>query len=115
MSLAQAITSGKPTVFLLATPAFCQSRLCGPAYDITSELQKRFGDRLNFIHVEVYTGLPDPSATNWQLAPAMKILGLETEPWLYIIDKEGTVAYRVEGLFTEAEVENHIRSLLNSN
>ncbi len=115
MSLAKAITTGKPTVFLLATPAFCQSRLCGPVYDITGELQKRFGARVNFIHEEVYTGLPNPAANNWQVAPAMPAFGLETEPWLYLIDRDGRVAYRVEGLFTAEEVAAHIQALLNSN
>lgn len=114
-SLARAITSGKPTVLLLATPAFCQSRLCGPDYETTSELQRRFGDQLNFVHVEVYTGLPDPSANNWQLAPAMQALGLGTEPWLYLIDKDGTVIYRLEGLLTADEVASHIRAVLNPN
>jgi hypothetical protein len=115
MSLAKAIKSGKPTVFLLATPAFCQSRLCGPAYDNTMALQERFGAMVNFIHVEVYTGLPNPAAENWPLAPAMQAFGLVTEPWLYLIDKDGRVAYRVEGLFTAEEVAAHIQALLNSN
>lgn len=115
MSLAKAITTGKPTVFLLATPAFCQSRLCGPVYDITGQLQKRFGTVVNFIHEEVYTGLPNPAANNWQVAPAMQAFGLETEPWLYLIDRDGRVAYRVEGLFTAEEVAAHIQALLDSN
>ncbi len=115
LSLAQALTSGKPTVFLLATPAFCQSRLCGPDYETTTELQKRFGDKVNFVHVEVYTGLPDPSANNWQLAPAMQAFGLQTEPWLYLIAKDGTVAYRLEGLFTADEVAGQIQALLSTN
>jgi hypothetical protein len=115
MSLAAAMTTGKPTVLLLATPAFCQSRLCGPSYETTSALQKRFGDRLNFVHVEVYTGLPDPAANNWQLTPAMQAFGLQTEPWLYLIDRNGTVVYRVEGLMTADEVAGHIQALLDQN
>jgi hypothetical protein len=115
LSLTQALHSGKPTVLLLATPAFCQSRLCGPAYDVISELQKRFGDKVNFVHVEVYTGLPNPAAANWPLAPAMQALGLQTEPWLYLIGRDGRVNYRVEGLFTADEVAVYIRSVLGSN
>lgn len=111
MSLAQAIASGKPTVLLFATPAFCQTRFCGPAYELTDELQQRYGDTVNFVHVEVYTGLPDPAANNWEVAPAMQIFGLTTEPWLYLIDSEGTIVYRVEGIFTTAEVERHLQAL----
>ena len=59
-SLAQAVRSGKPTLLLLSTPAYCTSRMCGPAYDTTGDLQKLYGDRINFVSVEVYTGLPNP-------------------------------------------------------
>jgi hypothetical protein len=111
-SLSQAITNGKPTVLLLSTPAFCVSRLCGPAYDTTSALQSRYGDKLNFVSAEVYTGLPNPAATNFQLSPIMSALGLKTEPWLFLIDKDGAVAYRFEGLFTTDEVDGHIQALL---
>ncbi len=107
LSLAQALTNGKPTILLFSTPAFCQTRLCGPAYDIITHIQERFRDQFNFIHVEVYRGLPNPAETKWELDPAMTAFGLHTEPWVYVIDK-GVVTYRVEGLFTEAEVEQHL-------
>ena len=103
---------GKPTVLLFATPAFCQTRFCGPAYDTTHALQLRYGAQFNFVHVEVYTGLPNPAANNWEIAPAMTAFGLTTEPWLYLIDGSGVIDYRVEGLFTTAEVERHMQNLL---
>jgi hypothetical protein len=114
LSLKEALRSGKPTVLLFATPAFCQTRFCGPSYDMTSDLQKQYGGRANFIHVEVYSGLPNPAATNFQLAPGMHAFGLSTEPWLYIINSDGKVAYRVEGLFTLAEIERHLKLVLGS-
>ncbi|MCA1554341.1 MAG: hypothetical protein LC737_08185, partial [Chloroflexi bacterium] len=113
-SLKQALANGKPTVLLLATPAFCQTRFCGPAYDITSDVQKRFGDRVNFIHVEVYTGLPNPAANNFELAPIMKSFGLSTEPWLYLIKPDGTVDFRLEGFITRSEIERHLQPLLGA-
>jgi hypothetical protein len=111
LSLAQALTNGKPTVLLFATPAFCQTRFCGPAYEQTSELQSRYGDTFNFVHVEVYTGLPNPAANNWEVDPAMTAFGLTTEPWLYLIDAQGKIVYRVEGVFSTAEVERHLQAL----
>jgi hypothetical protein len=113
-SLADAMSNGKPTVLLFATPAFCQTRFCGPAYEITSELQRKYADQVNFIHVEIYSGLPDPSANNWEIAPAMTAFGLTTEPWLFILDRKGVVVYRVEGLFTVDEVEHYLPALLAS-
>jgi hypothetical protein len=113
LSLSQALASGKPTLLLFATPAFCQTRFCGPAYEQAGELESRYGDSVNFIHVEVYTGLPNPAANNWELAPAMAGFGLTTEPWLYLIDAQGKIVYRVEGIFTTAEVERHLSQILS--
>lgn len=113
LSLAEALANGKPTVVLFATPAFCQTRFCGPAYDIISDVQTRYGDTVNFVYVEVYTGLPNPAANNWEMAPAMAAFGLTTEPWVYVIDRQGTIVHRVEGLVTVKEIEGQLQSLQN--
>jgi hypothetical protein len=112
LSLKQALANSKWTVLLFATPAFCQTRFCGPAYDVESALQKRYAQQANFIHVEVYSGLPNPAATNFQLVPAMQSFGLSTEPWLFIVRPDGVVAYRVEGFFLFDEVERHLKALI---
>ena len=112
VSLAQSIASGKPTVLLFATPAFCQTRMCGPAYDVVSAVQQKVGEAANFIHVEVYSGLPNPAANGFQLDVAMKAFGLTTEPWVFLIDKNGVITYRVEGPITAGEIEQHLDPLL---
>jgi hypothetical protein len=89
---------------LLATPAFCQTRFCGPAYEIATELETQYGDVVNFIHVEVYASLPDPSKNNWELSPVMDAFDLTTEPWVYVMNTEGQVVYRAEGVFTLEEI-----------
>ncbi len=114
VSLDDALASGKPTVLLFSTPAFCQTRLCGPAYEIMSDAQKRVGDAVNWIHVEVFTGLPNPAANNFARAPAMNAFGLTTEPWLFVMDRAGKIFYRVEGVFTAEEVERQVSNILNS-
>jgi hypothetical protein len=111
-SLVQAIASGKPTVLLFATPAFCQTRMCGPTYDVISALQNKTGDAANFIHVEVYSGLPNPASNGFQLDVAMKAFGLTTEPWVFLIDKGGVIKWRVEGPVTGGEIEQHLAPLL---
>jgi len=112
LSLAQALKNGKPTVFLLATPAFCQTRFCGPAYDVVSALQQKYPDAFNWIHVEVYTDLPHPDLGHPQYAPAMRAFGVNTEPWIFVMDKSGTIVWRVEGLVTQEEIERHLKPLL---
>lgn len=112
-SLAQAISSGKPTMLLFATPAFCQTRFCGPSYEIFNELHAKYGDKVNFIHVEVFTGLPNPNPNNLQPAPVMLSFGLESEPWVYLIGTDGKVLYRVEGVFTINELESNLQAKLD--
>ena len=112
-SLAHALKNGKPTVFLLATPAFCQTRFCGPAYDVVSALQQKQPDAFNWIQVEVYTDLPHPDLGHPQYAPAMRAFGVNTEPWIFLIDKSGTIVYRVEGFVTQAEIEQKLKMLVN--
>lgn len=114
ISLDQALVSGKPTLVQFSTPAFCTSRLCGPAYDVLQALYPTYSDKLNFIHIEVYTDLPNPNLSKPQLAEAMGIWGLKTEPWTYLIDKYGVVAWRAEGLVTADEVSAAIDRLLKS-
>ena len=104
LSLDEALSNGKPTVLLLATPAFCQTRFCGPAYETISALADQVGEAANVLHVEVYAGLPDPAQTNWQLAPVMAAFGLATEPWVYVMDANGTIIYRAEGVFSLEEI-----------
>jgi hypothetical protein len=111
-SLANAIKNGKPTVLVFATPAFCQTRFCGPVYDVVSALGTKFGDAFNWVHVEVYTGLPNPAVNNWQIAPAMRAFGLTTEPWVYLVDARGIIAYRVEGFVTSEELEPKLKMLI---
>ncbi len=112
MSLDEAVTNGKPTLLLFATPEFCQTRFCGPAYETFGELQKRYGEQINFIHVEVFAGLPNPASSGFKLAPAVEAFGLTSDPWLYLLAKNGDVLYRVEGLFTAGEIEQQLQSQL---
>jgi hypothetical protein len=111
LSLDQALANGKATVLLFATPAFCQTRFCGPDYEIISGLQARYDEVINFIHIEIYTGLPNPASNQWEIAPAMAAFGLTTEPWVYILDQSGRVTYRVEGMFSADEIERHLQEV----
>ena len=44
----------EPVVLLFATPALCQSRVCGPVVDIAEQVKRERGDDVAFIHMEIY-------------------------------------------------------------
>jgi hypothetical protein len=89
------VVDRRPVALLFATPALCRSRVCGPVADEAVQLQTAYGDRMAFIHNEVYVD-NDPSKG---LRPQLRAFGLTSEPWLFVIDRHGRVAARLEGAF----------------
>jgi hypothetical protein len=106
VSLDAALRSGRPTVVVFAAPAFCQTELCGPDVDIVEGVAKTYGDRANFIHVEAYRGATTP--TNGKLAPALTAFRFDSEPWLYVIGKDGVVSDRIGGAFGGSELVDRL-------
>jgi hypothetical protein len=85
----------QPVALLFSTPELCTSRVCGPVTDVAVYLQQQFGSRITFIHQEVYV---DNKPTQG-LRPQLKAFHLETEPWLFTINRRGLIAARLEGTF----------------
>jgi hypothetical protein len=98
----------KPVALLFATPQLCQSRVCGPVVDIALQMQQKYGNRMAFIHEEVYRG----NQVSKGLRPQLKAFHLQTEPWLFTIDRNGRIAARLEGSFGVNEFERAIQAAL---
>src|SRR5204863_6900380 len=98
----------RPVALLFATPQLCQSRVCGPVVDIALQLRDEFGDRMAFIHQEVYRG----NQVGNGLRPQLRAFHLQTEPWLFAIDRSGRVAARLEGSFGVDEFREAIEAAL---
>lgn len=99
ISIADAVTNGKPTVILFATPRFCTTRTCGPSHQVVLSLAQNYADKVNFIHVEVYKNFD-----TFEVADAMREWNLETEPWLFFVDKNGKIVAKFEGGITAQEI-----------
>ncbi len=97
----------KPIVLLYATPALCQSRVCGPVVDVAVVVEHEAGEGVDFIHMEVYKN----NNASDGLRPQMQEFGLHTEPWLFVIDRKGIVRTRIQGAFDAAELEHAVRQV----
>jgi hypothetical protein len=85
----------EPIVLLFATPKFCQSRVCGPVVDVAQQVKQETGDKAAFIHMEIYNhNNPDAG-----VRPQVRAFNLPSEPWLFAINREGTISSTVEGPF----------------
>jgi hypothetical protein len=98
----------KPIVLVFATPALCQSRVCGPVVDVAQEVADKFGGEADFIHMEVYND-NDP---NKGIRPQLQAFHLETEPWTFLIDRNGIVRDRIEGAYGVSELEEAMKKIL---
>jgi hypothetical protein len=85
----------EPVVLLFATPQFCQSRVCGPVVDVAEQVKEEYGDRAEFIHMEIFNE-NDP---NKGVRKQVGAFHLPSEPWLFVIDEDGRISDAVEGAF----------------
>ncbi len=106
MSLDEALSNGNKTVVVFATPAFCTSASCGPMMAHAKDLRQAYPD-VNWVHVEVYEGFNDATFAPdvEHLAPAVVAYGLPSEPWVFVMDQEGVVVARFEGVIGTGELE----------
>ncbi len=97
----------EPVVLLFATPALCESRVCGPVVDVAQEVAHEAGTGVNFIHMEVFNN--NNASDGYR--PQLLEFGLRTEPWLFVIDRKGIVRSRLQGAFSVSELESAVRQV----
>jgi hypothetical protein len=104
-----AVASGKPTVVVFSTPAYCQSTTCGPQLDAAAVVRDRHIGEAHFIHVELFDNpaemLADGDPSLGVESPAVEPWGLPSEPWTFVIDSDGLVSARFEAFTTADEIE----------
>jgi hypothetical protein len=110
MTIAESIEQGEPTVVVFATPVYCVSQFCGPITDMIEDLSKDYSDRANFIHVEIWFDFQD-QAVNKAAAEWLLVDQDLLEPWVYLIDGDGTITERWDNVATRAEVEAALKEL----
>ena len=112
LTIAEAIASGRPSVIAFATPLFCQTRFCGPVVEqIVVPVWERYNDRVNVLQVEPYEV---PAARGGTLVPVEAMLEwrLQTEPWVFVLNADGLVVAKFEGIMGLDEVVEAVERAL---
>ena len=120
LTIGEAIITGRPTVIVFATPAFCTSPTCGPQVDTVSELKERHVGEANFIHVELYDNPHEIQGdlTNAVFHPLVDKWGLSkipdwfNESWTFVLGEDGRIAHRFEGFATVDELDEALTEAL---
>ncbi len=105
-----AVAAGRPVVIAVTTPVYCVSLVCGPLTEYLVEVAGRFGDRADFVHIEVWEDFEEqrlsPAAAVWiQTAQG------GNEPWVFLVDGTGTVVARWDNVVDPDELEAALSAL----
>jgi hypothetical protein len=98
----------QPIVLVFATPALCQSRVCGPVVDVAQQVADQYKGKADFIHMEVY----NDNEISKGIRPQLQAFNLETEPWTFLFDRHGIIRDRIEGAYGVAELEQAMRTIV---
>jgi len=83
--------------------------MCGPVVDIVRALLPAYGKRVAFTHQEIWqdftTKIVFPTVAEWRL---------QSEPWIFVVDGQGIIRAKFEGLVTQQELEAALQQTLAS-
>jgi hypothetical protein len=109
-TIADAMRRGRPTVAVFATPVYCVSRFCGPITDMVAGLAADYGDRAEFVHVEIWRDFQgqvvNRAAADWLLRENEL-----QEPWVFLIGADGRIVARWDNVATRQEIEPYLSDL----
>lgn len=121
ITVAEALQSGRPFVVVFATPAFCTTQFCGPIVDTLKEVSPAYAGRVDFIHIEPFELDDEGQLLTEELpqggqnripAVAVQEWGLQTEPWIFVVDADGVIASRFEGAASADEIRTALDDVL---
>ncbi len=113
-TIADAVSSGLPTVVVFASPAFCTNEVCGPQLEVLQQLKDKYSGRANFIHVDFYDNPHEIQGDldKAVLSPVVLEWKLSSIEWSFVIASDGTITARFEGFATFDEVEQALLRLV---
>jgi hypothetical protein len=94
-------------VFIISTPAFCQTAICGPVLELLVARQKDLAATVSFVHAEVYTDSTAKTTTE-----AVQTYGLAWEPALFLAMPDGTIVSRLDYTFDAVELDGELSRLV---
>lgn len=97
-SVDELLKTKKPFVVIFATPARCRTSYCGPVLDLAREVAKK--SSLETVHIEIYK-----NETTADTLDAVKAWNLPSEPWIFGVNSEGKIDWRLDGAFDKSEIE----------
>jgi hypothetical protein len=110
ITLREALAGGTPVAFIVATPQFCQTAICGPVLDVLLSQVDKF-PQVKMLHSEVYPSEAAAQPPNQQLTDAVNAYKLTFEPVVYLAQADGTIMKRLDTVFDAVELHDALGQL----
>ena len=104
--IADVLGKGRPLVVQFSTPAYCETRFCGPVLDVLLEQVPPYRDRIDFVHIEIWQDFQLQ-----QQRQAVREWNLPTEPYTFFMAGDGRVTGKLEAVFTAEELGDALSQL----
>lgn len=108
LTLTEALATGKPVAYLIGTPAYCQTGVCGPVLDFLLAARDKLGDKIVMVHADIYT---DNSIKT--VSPAVLAYQMDYEPALFIADASGKIVERLDAVWDADELDLALKLVTN--
>ncbi|MCC5947703.1 MAG: hypothetical protein JJT89_04530 [Nitriliruptoraceae bacterium] len=102
-TVAASLEAERPVLVGITTPVYCASRFCGPLTSVLSELAFDYEDRVDVIHIEVWEDF-DEQQLNAAAAEWIQTEAGGNEPWVFLVDGDGTVLARWDNVLDTEEL-----------
>ncbi len=109
-----AISNNRPSVVVFSTPAYCQSKVCGPVLDIVMSVMDSYQPHIDFIHIEPFDLSSLLNSGDFLLSAPAKTWNLPSEPWIIVIGHDGKVVAKFEGIVGTTELIEVFDLILSS-
>lgn len=112
-TVADAVASGKPTMVVISTPVYCESRFCGPVTDSVQALAREYRGRMSFVHLEVWRDFDNSqinkAAAEWIYRPGAQDA---QEPWVFVVGGDGIITERFDNVASDEELADAVARAL---
>lgn len=105
--VSDALGLSKPLVVVFATPGYCTSQTCAPVVNEVLKVRAKYLAQASFVHVEIFS---DPRERT--VAQPVLEWRLQSEPWTFVVDRQGAIAERFESITMAEEVEEALSAVL---
>lgn len=104
------VEAGRAFVVIVATPAYCKSKFCGPIIDAARPVAAKFPN-VPFVHLEVWRDFQKKEvsrhAAEWILPNGAE----GQEPWVFVVGSDGKIVARYDNVVSMSQLEADIERL----